>query len=82
LASGEPPEKTRRNRRRAVILAFAAVAVIIIGVILVLVLAGGDQTKDGTGRDQQGTQTTLTTGTSPGDSGANCAPNCGGAGGK
>jgi hypothetical protein len=82
VASGEPPDKTRKNRRRAIILAFSAVAVVIIGIVVVLLLAGGDQTKDGTGRDQQGTQTTLTTGTQSGQPGGNCAPNCGGAGGK
>ena len=77
MASGEPPQKTRTNRRRAIILAFSAVAVIIIGIVVVLVLAGGDQTKDGTGRNQLSTQTTLTTGTKSGEPGANCAPNCG-----
>jgi hypothetical protein len=82
LASGVPPEKTRKNRRRAVILAFSAVAVVIIGIVVVLLLAGGDQTKDGTGRDQQSTQATLTTGTQSNQSGADCSPNCGGAGGK
>lgn len=80
MASGEPPEKTRTNRRRAIILAFSAVAIVIIGIVVVLLLAGGDQTKDGTGRDQQSTQATLTTGTNSGDPGANCAPNCGGPG--
>ena len=82
MASGEPPEKTRKNRRRAILLAASAVAVIIIAIVVVLLLAGGDQTKDGTGRDQQSTQATLTTGTQSGEPGANCAPNCGGVGGN
>lgn len=82
MATGEPADKTRKNRRRAVILAFSAVAVVIIGVIVVLLLAGGDQTKDGTGRNVQSTQATLTTGTQSGQPGGNCAPNCGGVGGK
>ena len=44
----QPP---RRNKT-PLFLALGAVVVIIVVVVVVLVLAGGDKTKDGTGRDQ------------------------------
>lgn len=60
--------ESHRNRRRGLIAAGIALVVIIGAVVLVLALAGGNTTKDGTGRDQVSstTATSYTTNTAGG----------------
>jgi len=52
-----------RRPRWGIILAAAAVALVIAVTTIVLIVAGGDKTGDGTGRNQQTSESSLTTGT-------------------
>lgn len=58
-AADKPSRGPGYSRRLGLMLAGGAVVVILVVVTLVLILAGGNKTKDGTGRDSQSTQQTI-----------------------
>jgi hypothetical protein len=58
-ANQHPAKKPRLTRRLGLLLAGGALVVIVVVVTVVRILAGGNQTRDGSGRDGQSTQQTM-----------------------